>query len=304
MAKIEVDNIYKFFGHNPKQALDLFLKGTSQEQLAKTHGTVTAVIDASFKVEEGEIFVVMGLSGSGKSTLVRTLNRLFEPTGGTITIDGTDVTALDSKELRELRAHKISMVFQHFALFPHRTVLENGRVVQIGSAENILSNPANDYVASFIQDVDRSRVLTASAVMQDPVVTILEKEGPQAAGRIMREHQISGALVVGPQRQRLVGAVSDDVVIQAAREGRADLRPFINTDLAYVAPDTPLQELLVTSANSPVPLPVVENGRLVGVIPRVTLLAALGKKIESEGTEEAAGTEKETGAEGGRSKDA
>jgi len=418
MAKIEVDNIYKFFGRNPKQALDLFLKGTSQEQLAKTHGTVTAVIDASFKVEEGEIFVVMGLSGSGKSTLVRTLNRLFEPTGGTITIDGTDVTALDSKELRELRAHKISMVFQHFALFPHRTVLENaawglevsktpetervkvareslrlvglkgwedrypgqlsggmqqrvglaralatdadimlmdeafsaldplirremqdqlidlqdnlhktivfithdlneamrmgdriamlknGRVVQIGSAENILSNPANDYVASFIQDVDRSRVLTASAVMQDPVVTILEKEGPQAAARIMREHQISGALVVGPQRRRLVGAVSDDVVIQAAREGRADLRPFINTDLAYVAPDTPLQELLVTSANSPVPLPVVENGRLVGVIPRVTLLAALGKKIESEGTEEAAGTEKETGAEGGRSKDA
>src|SRR5660398_314550 len=110
MAKIEVDNIYKFFGRNPKQALDLFLKGTSQEQLAKTHGTVTAVIDASFKVEEGERFVVMGLSGSGKSTLVRTHNRLFEPTGGTITIDGTDVTALDSKELRELRAHKISMV--------------------------------------------------------------------------------------------------------------------------------------------------------------------------------------------------
>ena len=88
-------------------------------------GTTAAVIDASFTVEAGQIFVVMGLSGSGKSTLLRMLNGLLEPTAGRVLFDGQDLTALSPAELREVRSHKISMVFQHFALFPHRSVLEN-----------------------------------------------------------------------------------------------------------------------------------------------------------------------------------
>lgn len=85
----------------------------------------TYAFDASFQVEAGEIFVVMGLSGSGKSTLLRTLNGLLEPTAGQVRFDGQDLTALTDRELRELRSRKIGMVFQHFALFPHRTVRDN-----------------------------------------------------------------------------------------------------------------------------------------------------------------------------------
>ncbi|GAQ56795.1 glycine betaine transport ATP-binding protein [Streptomyces acidiscabies] len=277
-ATLEADQIYKVFGRKPDAAVERLRKGETREDL-RADGAMPAVIDASFTVEPGSIFVVMGLSGSGKSTLLRMLNGLLEPTAGHVRFDGQDLTALDDRALREVRARKISMVFQHFALFPHRTVLDNaayglavqgvprpereqratealklcglegwesswpdelsggmqqrvglaralatdadlllmdesfsaldplirrdmqdqlltlqqtlkktivfithdlneamrlgdriavmrdGRIVQNGTAEDILLRPADDYVASFIQDVDRSRVLTASAVM-------------------------------------------------------------------------------------------------------------------------------------------
>ncbi|QNP76021.1 betaine/proline/choline family ABC transporter ATP-binding protein [Streptomyces roseirectus] len=279
-ARLEADQLYKVFGRKPDDAVDRLRRGADRDDL-RADGAMPAVIDASFTVEPGSIFVVMGLSGSGKSTLLRMLNGLLEPTAGHVRFDGQDLTALGDRELREVRARKVSMVFQHFALFPHRTVLDNaayglavqgvprpereqraaealklcglegweaswpdelsggmqqrvglaralatdadlllmdesfsaldplirrdmqdqlltlqqtlkktivfithdlneamrlgdriavmrdGRIVQNGTAEDILLRPADDYVASFIQDVDRSRVLTASAVM-DP----------------------------------------------------------------------------------------------------------------------------------------
>lgn len=280
MSRLRAEHLYKVFGRRADQAVARLEAGTDREEL-RAQGTTAAVIDASFEVEEGQIFVVMGLSGSGKSTLLRMLNGLLEPTAGRVLFDGEDVTALPARELREVRAHKISMVFQHFALFPHRSVLENaayglevqgvpreerdkratealelaglkgwenswpdelsggmqqrvglaralatdadlllmdesfsaldplirrdmqdqlldlqkklkktivfithdlneamrlgdriavmrdGQIVQIGTAEDILVRPATDYVASFIQDVDRSRVLTAGSIMED-----------------------------------------------------------------------------------------------------------------------------------------
>ncbi|AWE49328.1 MULTISPECIES: quaternary amine ABC transporter ATP-binding protein [Streptomyces] len=283
-SRLEADHLYKVFGRRPDQAVERLRQGADREEL-RADGTTAAVIDASFTVEPGQIFVVMGLSGSGKSTLLRMLNGLLEPTAGHVRFDGQDLTALGDRELRDVRARKISMVFQHFALFPHRSVLENaayglavqgvpraererraaealelcglggwekswpdelsggmqqrvglaralatdadlllmdesfsaldplirrdmqdqllqlqktlkktivfithdlneamrlgdriavmrdGRIVQTGTAEDILLRPANDYVASFIQDVDRSRVLTASALM-DTGVTV------------------------------------------------------------------------------------------------------------------------------------
>lgn len=389
MSLIDVSSVYKVFGRKSDKALEMLQAGQDRAVVQEATGAIPAVIDATFQVEKGEIFVVMGLSGSGKSTLVRCLNLMHPPTSGSVLIDGVDIMGLTAPELRQLRAEKISMVFQHFGLFPHRTVLENamwglevqqvpederrvranealemvglsgwgdshpselsggmqqrvglaralatdadillmdeafsaldplirgemqeqlvalqqelqktivfithdlneamylgdriammkdGRIVQIGTTEDILQDPANDYVEAFVQDVDRSRVLTASAVMEEPIATILRREGPKAALKHMRERQVSALFVVDPKR-RLVGAALDDDVIEAVRSGEGKLDDFIHTDVATVSPDTQLIDLLIPSAESRLPLAVVDDGCLVGVIPRVTLLAALG----------------------------
>ncbi|KAB2971828.1 glycine betaine/L-proline ABC transporter ATP-binding protein [Streptomyces sp. SS1-1] len=336
-SRLEADHLFKVFGRRPDEAVERLRQGADREEL-RAEGTTAAVIDASFTVEPGQIFVVMGLSGSGKSTLLRMLNGLLEPTAGHVRFDGQDLTALGDRELRDVRAHKISMVFQHFALFPHRSVLENaayglavqgvpraerekraaealelcglggwekswpdelsggmqqrvglaralatdadlllmdesfsaldplirrdmqdqllqlqktlkktivfithdlneamrlgdriavmrdGRIVQTGTAEDILLRPANDYVASFIQDVDRSRVLTASALMD-------------------------------------TGVTAD--------------APLCACETA--TPDTTFAELCAISARLTHRVSVVDDaGRLVGVVPRRRLLGFLG----------------------------
>ncbi|MFB7780260.1 quaternary amine ABC transporter ATP-binding protein [Streptomyces bauhiniae] len=336
-TRIEAEHLYKVFGRRPDQAVARLEQGADRDEL-RAEGSTAAVIDASFAVAPGEIFVVMGLSGSGKSTLLRTLNGLLTPTAGRVRFDGQDLTALGDRELREVRANKISMVFQHFALFPHRSVRDNaayglavqgvpraererradealalcglagwedswpdelsggmqqrvglaralatdadlllmdesfsaldplirrdmqdqllelqktlhktivfithdlneamrlgdriavmrdGRIVQTGTAEDILLRPADDYVASFIQDVDRSRVLTASAVMDTDV------RGDEA-----------------------------DCGCETA------------------APGTPFTELCALSARLSHPVAVVDAGRaLVGVVPESRLVGFLG----------------------------
>ncbi len=385
---IAVEGVYKIFGRKMDTALKMLRDGHERDEVEDATGTVCAVIDASFEVAEGEIFVIMGLSGSGKSTLVRTLNLIHPPTTGAVRINGTDITTLPARRLRELRTGSISMVFQHFGLFPHRTVQQNaewglevaelpaeerqarakealslvglegwedsypgelsggmkqrvglaralatdadillmdeafsaldplirgemqeqlvelqqtlkktiifithdlneamylgdriavmkdGRIVQIGTAEEILQEPANDYVEAFVQDVDRSRVLTAASVMEEPIATILRREGPKAALRTMRQRQVSALFVVDPGR-RLIGVALDDDVMKAIRSGGHSLDPIIDSEVPTVSPDTLLADLLVPSAESRLPLPVVDDGKLVGVIPRVTLLAAL-----------------------------
>jgi len=390
MTKIEIRRLYKIFGRNSVRAYELLRDGAPVKEVRDRLDVVPAVIDASFDVQQGEIFVVMGLSGSGKSTLIRCINRLYEPTAGTIMIDGTDIVKLDHKELRRARLEKLSMVFQHFGLFPHYTVLDNtgwglevkgedkatiktrslealemvglagwedkmphqlsggmqqrvglaralatnsdillmdeafsaldplirsemqqqlvnlqselkktivfithdlneamflgdriailkgGVIDQIGTAEEILTNPATEYVATFVKQVDRSRVLTAGSIMQEPTAVILAREGPTAALKAMRERQVSALFVVGPNR-RLMGTTLDDELIAAVRRGEHRLDGILHTDVATVDPDTPISELFVTSAESQLPLPVVKDGKLLGVIPRVTLLMALGE---------------------------
>lgn len=124
-VKIKIRNLYKIFGPRPKTALDMYLKKKSKtEILSKTKSTL-GVCDVSFDIYQGETLVIMGLSGSGKSTLLRCLNRLHETTRGSIIMDGQDIVKMDYQEVLEMRRHKISMVFQKFALFPHKTVLEN-----------------------------------------------------------------------------------------------------------------------------------------------------------------------------------
>ena len=125
MAKIKVEGLTKVFGKKPKRALDLLAEKKSKDDILKETGMTVGVNQASFEVQDGEIFVIMGLSGSGKSTIVRLLNRLIEPTTGSVMIDGDDLAKMDEKKLREARRKKMSMVFQKFGLFPNRTILEN-----------------------------------------------------------------------------------------------------------------------------------------------------------------------------------
>ncbi len=389
MPAIQVDHVYKVFGRKPHEAVKRLREGTTAEQL-REEGATAAVIDACFTVEEGEIFVVMGLSGSGKSTLIRTVNRLLEPTSGTVRIYDEDITSMAPAQLREVRRKRVSMVFQHFALFPHRTVAENaaygletqgvgkaerreravealrltglegwedhlpgelsggmqqrvglaralaaetdillmdeafsaldplirremqdqlvelqeqlgktilfithdlneamrlgdriammrnGRIVQIGTAEQILTDPANDYVAQFVQDVDRSRVLTAASVMEKPVAVLGAEQGPRAAHKLIREHQLN-ALFVVDRRNTLRGVVHEAEVADAVRDGDEHLDRILDRSVPTVTPDTVVADLFNEAAQSRVPLPVVgDGGRLLGVIPRVTLLNALG----------------------------
>lgn len=123
--KLEIKNLYKIFGEHPQRAFKYIEQGLSKEQILEKTGLSLGVKDASLAIEEGEIFVIMGLSGSGKSTMVRLLNRLIEPTRGQVLIDGVDIAKISDAELREVRRKKIAMVFQSFALMPHMTVLDN-----------------------------------------------------------------------------------------------------------------------------------------------------------------------------------
>ncbi len=125
MAKIEINNVYKIFGPKPSDVLKMVKAGATKEEVLEKTGHTVGLDDVSLNIEEGETFVCMGLSGSGKSTLIRHLNRLIDPTDGEILVEGTNVMSLDPQKLVDFRRHKMSMVFQRFGLFPHKTVLQN-----------------------------------------------------------------------------------------------------------------------------------------------------------------------------------
>ncbi|WP_345063533.1 glycine betaine/L-proline ABC transporter ATP-binding protein [Leifsonia kafniensis] len=385
---VKAEHLYKAFGRRPNEIVKKLEAGASRADLTAL-GTA-AVIDASFEVKTGEIFVVMGLSGSGKSTLIRMLNGLHEATSGTVTVGGVPITGVPATQLRDVRRTKISMVFQHFALLPHRTVIDNvayglevqgvpraerlerariiirlvgldgwadslpselsggmqqrvglgralaadtdvllmdeafsaldplirremqeqlrelqaelgktiifithdlneamflgdriavmrdGRIVQIGTPDEILTDPANDYVAQFVQDVDRARVLTASGVMEPAKSVVSASAGPRAALRTMRDLQTSAAFVLSTGR-KLIGVVHDKDVMRQVKAGETDLGRIVRNDVATIEPDAHLSDLFELSVESPLPVAVVDDKqRLLGVIPRVTLLAALG----------------------------
>lgn len=123
--QISCRNIWKVFGPDPEGIKTRLNGGGSKQEILKQTGHVVAVKDISFEVRKGETFVVMGLSGSGKSTLIRCISRLIEPTAGEVILDGEDVLKMNARQLRELRRHRMSMVFQHFGLFPHRQIIDN-----------------------------------------------------------------------------------------------------------------------------------------------------------------------------------
>ena len=146
--KIKISNLYKVFGKNPSGAMDHVRKGASKQELLDNHGHVLGLRDINIDIPERQIQVIMGLSGSGKSTLIRHINRLIEPTEGQVVVDGVDVLQMSADDLREFRRHKQSMVFQKFALLPHRTVAQNaayGLTVQ-GIAEDEAKERAQRWI--------------------------------------------------------------------------------------------------------------------------------------------------------------
>lgn len=394
MAILQVNKVSKLFGANPEQGLQLLEQGWSKARIAKEKNITVGVNRVSFDIHEGEIFVIMGLSGSGKSTLVRLLNRLIEPTSGEILIHGKDLRKMNKEQLREVRRKKISMVFQKFALFPHRTVVDNveygleiqkvdkskrreaamkslelvglkgweekmpdqlsggmqqrvglaralandpeillmdeafsaldplirrdmqdelielqdkmkktivfithdldealrigdrialmkdGSIVQIGTPEEILTQPANDYVERFVEDVDLSKVLTASRVMRRPE-TITMDRGPRVALELMRERGISNLFVID-RSKKLLGVITAEDASDAMKNNRK-LEDILITDGPSVGPDTLLNELFEITSMSKVPLAVVDDtGRLMGVIVRGAVLGALAGESKSE----------------------
>lgn len=389
MSKVKVKNLYKIYGQRPKKALIFVKEGMSKEELLKKTGNGIGINDANFDVEEGEIFVVMGLSGSGKSTLIRCLNRLIEPTEGEIIIDGQDIVGCDESVLLEVRRKKIAMVFQHFALFPHRTVSENvayglevqgvpfekrkqksylalelvglkgyedsmpdelsggmqqrvglaralatdadillmdeafsaldpliraemqdeliaiqermkktiifithdldealkigdriaimkeGVIVQIGTPEEILDQPANDYVKAFIKDVNRAKIVTASAVMKRPDAIVTRKDGLRMAVRKMEEEGISSIFVVDKLRT-LLGIVTIDDAIEALKKGETEIEKILIKELETTAPETSLMDLMPIAIRTKYPIAVVDDShKLLGIIVRVSVLAGI-----------------------------
>ena len=125
MSKIEIKNIYKIFGPKPEQVLPMVKDGAGKEQVLEETGHTVGLDNVSLSIDEGEIFVCMGLSGSGKSTLIRHINRLIDPTAGQVLVNNVDVLSLNAKEILEFRKKTMSMVFQRFGLFPHKTIIEN-----------------------------------------------------------------------------------------------------------------------------------------------------------------------------------
>ena len=125
MPKIEIRNVYKIFGNNPSEVLPIVRNGATKEEVLEKTGHTVGLDNVTLSIQEGETFVCMGLSGSGKSTLIRHLNRLIDPTDGDIIVDGTNIMELDEQQLIDFRKHELSMVFQRFGLFPHKTVIQN-----------------------------------------------------------------------------------------------------------------------------------------------------------------------------------
>jgi glycine betaine/proline transport system ATP-binding protein len=364
-------------------------EGRSKDEiLEQTHNTV-GVADATFNVKEGEIGVIMGLSGSGKSTLVRCVNRLIEPTAGSVMVDGVDVLALNRHDLMNFRREHFGMVFQHFALFPHRTVIQNvefglevqgvekntrkekamqsldlvglggyensypdelsggmqqrvglaraltmdpgillmdeafsaldplirremqdelislqkrvkktilfithdldealklgdriflmkdGYIVQDGTGEEILTNPATRYVEKFVEDVDMSKVVTIQTIMRRPKAVAYASDGPRVVLRKMDEEDLTSIFVLD-REHRVRGKVHAEDLATAIKNNDKTLDGILATDISMARPDMVIQDLFSDLASYPHPIGVLdEEGRLLGEIGRGTLLHAL-----------------------------
>jgi glycine betaine/proline transport system ATP-binding protein len=397
-TKVKVENVSKIFGSRPKSVIPLIKEGKTKDEILEETNHTVGVYNASFEVNKGEVFVIMGLSGSGKSTLIRCFNMLNRPTAGSIYIDDEDIVQYSASELKEFRQKKVAMVFQHFGLFSHRTILANveygleirgvskeerretamknienvglkgyenklpdelsggmqqrvglaralandpdillmdepfsaldplirremqlelldlqerlqktiifithdvneafklgdrvavmkdGRVVQVGTPEEIIEAPANDYISDFIKDIDRSKVFQAEHIMIKPNALVSMKDGLNVAVKEMRENGISSVFVVDRGRH-LKGIVTIDDAIKGIKE-KQTLEEAMKENYTSVKPDEFVNDLIPKALESSLPLVVVDDtNKLLGIILRVHVLSGLVSE-EVEETEE------------------
>jgi len=200
--KVSIRHLYKIFGNDPESVLPLVKEGLGKEELLEEHNHVLGLNDINIDIPDGKITVVMGLSGSGKSTLIRHLNLLIEPTAGEIEVDGEDILNYSAEALRKLRQEKMSMVFQKFALLPHRTVLENA-----GMALAVRGFDKSDFEADANKWLDRVG---------------LKGQGNQYP------HQLSGGM---QQRVGIARALTSNAPIMLMDEAFSALDPLIRTDM-------------------------------------------------------------------------
>lgn len=392
---IKAENIYKIFGPKPQKILKYLDEKCSKDDIREKTNHIVALNNVSFEVFEGETFVIMGLSGSGKSTILRCINRLIDPTKGKITIKGSDITAMDEEELLQARRHLMGMVFQNFALLPHRKIIDNvafgleiqgkseeerykaaeealdlvglegygdsypdqlsggmkqrvglaralasspdillmdeafsaldplirrdmqdelieirdrlnktiifvthdldealklgdrialmkdGKVIQIGTPEEILTNPENAYVERFVEDVDMARVLFAKDIMKKPEPLVSLTAGPNVALHMMKEYGISSVFVAGRNRV-LEGLIMVDDAVRAAKEKKT-INEVMVRDIPVINLEEPVTSIIPMIADSRYPIAVVNNERKIkGIIVRGTVLAAIGRKEGEE----------------------
>ena len=380
MSKIEVKNLSLIFGANKKHALKMLEQGKSKKEIRTKTKCTVAVNNVSLNINAGEIFVIIGLSGSGKSSLLRCFNMLNIPTAGSILIDDEDITKMDKHQLLELRRKKVGMVFQHFGLLPHRTILDNvafgleiqdrpieertkkakdiiemvglkgyensypsqlsggmqqrvgiaralatdsqillmdeafsaldplirtqmqdelldvqeklkktiifithdldealklgnniaimkdGVIVQQGQSEDILLNPADDYVRAFVENVDRSKIITASSIMETFKTKIqMEKDGPATVLRQM-ERYLMRFLPVVDSKNVFKGYVRESAVRRELAEKKKNIDDII-IDIPHVPVDMPVADMLPLFINQKYPLAVVDHrDRPVGFV--------------------------------------
>lgn len=397
MTKIEIKDLSILFGPEKAKAKKMIKQGKSKQEILKETGCTIAVRNANLEIEEGEMFVIMGLSGSGKSTLVRCINRLNEPSMGEIWLSGRNITSLSDKELLQIRRKEMAMVFQHFGLLPHRTVLSNiafglelqgvpkeerekkayesiavvglkgyenqrvdelsggmqqrvglaralandqevllmdeafsaldplireqmqdelldlqekmkrtivfithdldeaiklgdriaimkdGEVVQVGTPEEILTDPANDYVTRFTESVDRGRVVTASSIMlTQPIVVRIRKDGPEAIIRKMREKRLYALPVIGADEQFL-GEIRLKDVLRLRKEGVRDISSIVMKEVPSVLESMTVEDMLPLLPKVQQALPVVdENNRLKGVVSTSAIIIEMTGKDQKE----------------------
>jgi glycine betaine/proline transport system ATP-binding protein len=397
--KMKVENISKIFGPRPKRIIPMVEKGESKTDILKKTGHTVGVYNASMDIMEGETFVIMGLSGSGKSTLIRCLNMLNRPSAGSIYVDGEDITKYNSQQLKKYRQEKIAMVFQHFGLFSHRTIISNieygleikgidkaerqkiaqhhlelvglkgwedkypdelsggmqqrvgiaralandpdillmdepfsaldplirremqlelidlqnrlqktivfithdvneafkigdrvavmkdGKVEQVGTPEEILEKPANQYISEFIRDIDRSKILQAEHIMIRPHGLLSLKDGLNVAIKTMQENGLSSVFVTDRKRH-LQGIVTIDDAIEGLKQ-RKTIEEVIQRDVNTVSPEDYVQDIIPKVLDSKFPIVVVgEEGLIKGIILRVHVLASLIEDNGEDSTED------------------
>ncbi len=385
---VEFKDVFKIFGPQPRgRALELARSGIPKKEVQRLTGHVVGMTDVSFSVNRGEIFVVMGLSGSGKSTAIRMVNKLYDVTHGEVLVDGEDVQRMEGTQLQAFRRAKMGMVFQHFALFPHRNVIDNvgyglkvqkvsrdernqaalhalalvglapfaehrpaqlsggmqqrvglaralasdpdillmdeafsaldplirrqmqdemmeiqsrvqktilfithdlnealrigdrvcimkdGAVVQIGTPEEILTEPATGYVAEFVQDVDQGRVIKVHEVMSEPRPVRQDQSLSEALGRL---DDVMGRFCCDSEGKPIALLTASDGLRVRSMDSD-DLQAALRTDFDRCGPDATLNELYAAAGRGLSIAVVDDDGRLVGNLDPRLIMEEMGR---------------------------